>query len=349
MIQQTLENFSTPLPKVPYSNRGLLSSLPTAPEAQTGWPWTEETSPLPPTQPDGKPWPKISIVTPSYNQGQFIEETIRSVLLQNYPNLEYIILDGGSTDGTKEILDRYSPWLSYVISEPDNGQSDAIARGFELAQGEIIAWINSDDIYLPQALNWVTSQFVLHPKIDLVCGATNLDQGTGWFPWLETRYRYSTPTYSKLIACGQCVQQPGCFWTKSAYQKTPGIDRSLKFCMDYDLLIKLSCVGKAKYVEREIAWMRLHKDSKSSTLNQIHNAERLLLIEKALQTSPIPNFYLCTLSYLGILKYLSKTPQYKFLDRLGKIVRLFAGYLYHALKGDIFRWHPVRGFRQSEH
>jgi glycosyltransferase involved in cell wall biosynthesis len=349
MNQQLFENSSTSLlVTAPYSSSGLLQSLPSPPEGRTGWPWTEETPPLPPTMPNGQPWPKISIVTPSYNQGQFIEETIRCVLLQNYPNLEYIILDGGSTDATKEILERYSPWLSYVVSKPDKGQSDAIATGFELASGELLAWLCSDDLYLKGALQWAANQFIANPQIDLICGATNLDQGAGWFPWIETRYRYSTPTYPKLIACGQCIQQPGCFWTKRAYHKTPGVDRSLKFCMDYDLLLKLCRVGKAKYWEREIAWMRIHKDSKTSTLHDVHNKERSLIIDKALQTSSFPNFHLCTLSYLATLKYLSKTPQFKFPQRLWKMLHLAAGYFYHTLNGDIFKWHPVRGFCKSD-
>ena len=102
--------------------------------------------------PDGKTWPKISIVTPSYNQGEFIERTIRSVLLQGYPNLEYIIIDGGSTDRSVELIGKYEPFIRYWVSEPDKGQSNAINKGFQHASGGIFAWLNSDDIYLPGAL-----------------------------------------------------------------------------------------------------------------------------------------------------------------------------------------------------
>ena len=114
-----------------------LSELPSSPPGKIGWPWTEESSQLPEKMSDGSPWPRISIVTPSYNQGQFIEETIRSVLLQGYPNVEYIIIDGGSTDNSLEIIKKYEPWLAYWVSEPDRGQSHALNKGIQKATGDI--------------------------------------------------------------------------------------------------------------------------------------------------------------------------------------------------------------------
>ena len=103
---------------------------------------------LPDSLPDRRPWPRVSIVTPSYNQSEFIEETIRSVLLQGYPNLEYIILDGASTDGSVDIIRKYAPWLAYWVSEPDRGQTHAINQGWRYATGNIVTYINSDDCYL---------------------------------------------------------------------------------------------------------------------------------------------------------------------------------------------------------
>ena len=118
-------------------------------------------------------YPRISIVTPSFNQGKYIEQTIQSVLSQNYPNLEYIIIDGGSTDGTVEIIKKYEQQLTYWISEPDKGQTDAINKGFAKCTGEIFNWINSDDYYSPNSLHIVAEVFSENPTAKVVCGLEN--------------------------------------------------------------------------------------------------------------------------------------------------------------------------------
>ena len=130
----------------------MIEALPPIDVTKQGWPWIEASDSLPDKMPNGSDWPRISIVTPSYNQGKFLEETIRSVFLQGYPNLEYIIIDGGSTDNSIEIIKKYEPWLTYWVSEKDRGQSHAINKGFEHATGEIYGWLNSDDYFLPRAL-----------------------------------------------------------------------------------------------------------------------------------------------------------------------------------------------------
>ena len=131
--------------------------FPAPPKGKTGWPWTEETDPA--IYDTNIDWPKISIVTPSYNQGQFIEETLRSILLQNYPNIEYIIMDGGSTDETVAILKKYAPWITHWVSEQDRGQTHAINKGFKKVTGPITNWINSDDVFLPNAFFSVAQNF----------------------------------------------------------------------------------------------------------------------------------------------------------------------------------------------
>src|SRR5918995_1840642 len=119
-----------------------LNQLPLPPDNKTGWPCTDVPAAASYMLPDTGQWPRITIVTASYNQGKFIEETIRSVLLQGYPNLEYIIIDGGSTDSTTAVIRKYEEWLTYWVSEPDEGQTDAIKKGWGLATGEVVAYIN---------------------------------------------------------------------------------------------------------------------------------------------------------------------------------------------------------------
>jgi GT2 family glycosyltransferase len=129
-----------------------LSELPAPPTGKTGWPWTEESGALDPNRYPDDCCPAITVVTPSFNQGQFLEETIRSVLLQAYPNLEYFVLDGGSTDGSVEILQKYDRWITFWVSEPDRGQSSAVNRGLRMGTGTFATWINSDDMLYKSAI-----------------------------------------------------------------------------------------------------------------------------------------------------------------------------------------------------
>lgn len=154
-------------------NRPTLKELPPPPSGRKGWPWTEETMQMPDTMSNGLPWPCISIVTPVYNQGQFLEETIRSVLLQGYPNLEYIIIDGGSTDGSVEIIKKYETWLTYWESKKDRGQSHAINKGISLSTGDFIAWINSDDYYFPVTFNKIIKSIAIN-ECDWLLGSVEV-------------------------------------------------------------------------------------------------------------------------------------------------------------------------------
>jgi glycosyltransferase involved in cell wall biosynthesis len=237
-----------------------------------------------PLEPDGNPWPKISIVTPSYNQGQFLEETIRSVLLQNYPNLEYIIMDGGSTDNSVAIIRKYESWLTYWVSEKDNGQADAIYRGFEKTKGEIIAWVNSDDLLLPNSLKTIAVYFNLNPGKDCVVGGSiSIDihnslmtDPKGWpicnlgMPVSHHRLLY--------FGCGFC--QPATFWRRHAFFSVDGFDRSLRFCFDYDMYLRLSKIKSFGWIREWLAAFRIHPGSKSSTLAETMHAENELLWRK---------------------------------------------------------------------
>ena len=135
--------------------------LPPPPSGKSGWPWTEESMPLPRHLPETGSWPRVTIVTPSFNQGRFLEETIRSVLLQGYPDMEYFVLDGGSTDNSVEIIEKYARWITFWTSEPDKGQSAAINRGLRMGSGMYATWINSDDLLCKDALSM---HFQRHPS-----------------------------------------------------------------------------------------------------------------------------------------------------------------------------------------
>lgn len=250
----------------------MINKLPSIPPPKTGWPWTKESKPLPSKMKDGNPWPRISIVTPSYNQGQFLEETIRSVLLQNYPNLEYIIMDGGSTDNSVEIIKKYEPWLTYWVSEKDNGQADAIHLGFEKATGEIIAWINSDDCYLPNAFVHVAKKFRSAPYKNLLIGSsyhTTLD-----LIYFKKFYGFS-PTLESLLVDGMQFSQPACFWKRNKFFELGSFDRKLICCFDYDMFLRFREAGEFTYTLHPLAIYRHHSSSKTAQLSKISNDEAI--------------------------------------------------------------------------
>lgn len=204
--------------------------------------------------------PLVSIITPSYNQANFLEETIRSVLDQGYPNLEYIIVDGGSTDGSLEIIQKYADRLAWWVSEPDQGQTDAINKGFSQAKGEILAWLNSDDTYLPAAVAEAVGYLQAHPEIGTVYGDANLidDEGNviGRFPAKQTDNR-------RLMRGYVHVPQQATFFRTELWRKVGPLDPTFFFAMDYDLWVRLSQHAPLKYYSRLWANFRLHGGAKS--------------------------------------------------------------------------------------
>lgn len=235
-----------------------LNELPLPQPGKSGWPWTEESPQLPDTLPDGIPWPKISIVTPSLNQGQFIEETIRSVLLQGYPNLEYIIIDGESTDGSVDIIKKYDQWISLWVSEPDNGQSNAINKGFANASGDLYAWINADDLYEPSTFSLVAANFLKNPDAVLIYGdCMNIDESGKIFS-ISKSTNYNRNRLIRYLP--NYIAQPTAFFRSLAFD---GLDESLHYAMDYDLWIRLGERGSAIYLSKFLAKFRVHKCSKT--------------------------------------------------------------------------------------
>ena len=209
--------------------------------------------------------PRISIVTPSFNQAQYLEQTILSVLNQNYPNLEYVIIDGGSTDGRVEIIRKYEKDINYWVSEKDNGQAEAIHRGFSMTTGEILGWLNSDDYYLPGALFKVADAYRCNPKAELVIGGYAAVQADGK---RICKYYAFKQDFLSFLCAGQYAGQMACFWKRSAYIAIGGIDLNLQYCLDYDLILRLSRRGEPIIIDNSLACFRLHDAAKTTIILQ---------------------------------------------------------------------------------
>jgi glycosyltransferase involved in cell wall biosynthesis len=205
-----------------------------------------------------EPFPTVTVVTPSYNQGRFIRETIDSVLSQDYPAIEYIVIDGGSTDDTVSILKSYGSRVSW-ISEPDRGQSEAINKGWKRARGEILAWLNSDDFYMPGAISKAVAYLQSHPDVGLVYGDGLHISEEG-----RAMGRFPSEPFSKDRLKETCfIPQPATFVRRSVIEQIGFIRESLRYCMDYDLWIRISKRYRLQYVPIPMASVRLHKDCKT--------------------------------------------------------------------------------------
>lgn len=227
-------------------------------------------------------WPKITIVTPTLNQAPYIERTILSVLNQNYPNLEYMILDGGSGDGTSEIVSKYTRYLSHWRSEHDGGQAVALREGFARATGEIFAWINSDDVYLPGVLTQIGRMMKEHEAIDVCYGNMYLLDAQGQVI-AERRLTGCSPRVLTLGIRhgGFGVYQPAAFWRRGLYDRVGGIDSSLHFDMDNDLFIRFALAGaRFMFHPAPLVGFRIHEASKTFALQDSSKSEIPLLMTR---------------------------------------------------------------------
>lgn len=232
-------------------------------------------------------YPRISIVTPSFEQGMFIERTLLSVFQQQYDNLEFFVQDGGSTDGTVDVLKRYEHQLSGWVSEKDNGQSQAINRGFSKTNGDIMAWLNSDDLLLPDALNIVADYFNRHPEIDVVYGNRLLidenDQEIG--RWILPGH------YSHVLSWADYIPQETMFWRRRIWDKVGGqIDESFYFAMDWDLLVRFRDAGASfAHIPQYLGAFRIHEKQKTSaSINDIGYKEMDRIRERVIGRVPSP-------------------------------------------------------------
>jgi glycosyltransferase involved in cell wall biosynthesis len=207
--------------------------------------------------------PLISIVTPSFNQGRFIEKTVTSVLYQKYPALEYIIQDGGSTDDTHIIIEKYKNLFKHCESKTDNGQTHAINLGFQHANGEIMGYLNSDDILLPGALAYIAEYFERHPEVDVVYGHRILIDEFGH----EIGRWILPPHDNKVLSWADYIPQESLFWRKRVWDKIGGrLDENFRFAMDWDMILRFRDVG-AKFVRlpRFLGGFRIHIHQKTSS------------------------------------------------------------------------------------
>jgi glycosyltransferase involved in cell wall biosynthesis len=204
--------------------------------------------------------PLVSIVTPSYNQAKYLEETVKSVLNQGYPNIEYLVVDGGSTDGSVDILKRYGDRISWWVSEPDRGQTDAINKGFGRANGDILAWINSDDTYQPDAVSGAVDYLRTHPKVGLVYGDANFIDSSGR---VIGQFNAQQTSYRRLRRGGVYIPQQAAFWRGELWHQVSPLDPSFYFAMDYDLWVRLARISEIRYTSQLWANFRLHDDAKT--------------------------------------------------------------------------------------
>jgi glycosyltransferase involved in cell wall biosynthesis len=219
--------------------------------------------------------PLVSIVIPSFNQGNFLEQTLVSILGQNYQNKEIIVIDGGSNDQTLEILEKYSSVIDYYVSEPDNGQADAINKGFRLAKGDILAWLNSDDMYLPCTLSKIASILGISKEPKLIYGGCLLFSEGGTY----TEGRLPPQFDADKLTYYDYIEQSSTFWTRSLWEAVGELNESYKYTLDWDWFIRASKVSQFTPIRDYFSLYRFHENHKTSTGGTERKEEIVKIVE----------------------------------------------------------------------
>lgn len=213
---------------------------------------------------------KISVVTPSYNQATFLERTIRSVHEAGHPNVEHIVIDGGSTDNSVDIIRKYSDRIAYWTSEKDRGQSDAINKGFARCTGDILCWLNSDDTFLPGALRRVADAAERYPSHNFFFGDIQFIDAEDR---VGNPQRFAPITAANMLMEGMVCSQPATFWRRSLMDQSGPVDIACQYTMDWDLFCRMAPFARYKYINAFLATYRLHDASKTCTNSQAAGAE----------------------------------------------------------------------------
>ena len=293
----------------------MLNQLPPPPPGKTGWPWTEESEGITQIKPDGTSWPQISIVTPSFNQGEFLEETIRSILLQNYPNLEYVVIDGGSSDNSVEIIKKYEQWITYWVSEKDRSQSHAINKGFERCTGKLVNWICSDDLLCKNALNLFAPTYYIDDSFCYIGSCSLIDKAGR--PAGATSSQLSKIEELTDLANhwrkNDSIAQQSALYPLTAVRKIGGLTENNHYTMDYELWgnLLLSKV-EIKNIPLEIGIYRWYEGQKTSYVLKATNS----LVSSA-------------------LSLISRNHKYSYGNKISRkisVIKYYAVFLYHHFR-----------------
>jgi glycosyltransferase involved in cell wall biosynthesis len=299
-----------------------LKELPPPQADKTGWPWTEET-PVPPLEGDGN-YARISIVTPCFNSIRYLEETIRSVLLQGYPDLEYIVIDGGSTDGSVEVIRKYEKWLSFWISERDRGYADAVNKGFAQATGDVRAWIPASDLYTPSAF-FVANRYLGTRQTDLIFGRPyrlSEDGNIEGISPVETKNLRHVSLYGR-----SCPNQATTFWRREIHKQAGQLNADLRLAADSEWFLRLSLIGRCRWIPEIVCRYRQHSGQLSTNLEEM-TREWHAAWDAVVRAHRIPRLkiLLCAVFVVPLMRY-----------RSGGLRRLFRIPNKQALLGTIFR------------